>query len=581
MAKMGYGAGVHGGYWGPKGGGTFQVGRYKVKGANRKIIGVQSGASLIVTDDASAGGETSGWTKNIDIASYSYGAVISLDNATSGTRTLYNVQVRGKPVELLQGAEGIIHDSYIDPDSVYENGERKIEWGNDFVVEKTQVEDIANYLWKEHRSKKHIYFLTLPGTRYYYEPDDWYWLTIGGSGQIEYIDSLVRVFQVETYRRAGELGTTQIMLKEVEEAWKNDSSAYARYIASGRTYQLPAQIGGIRIGSQYSTDKCDIYCDGTSDQTEINQAITTLADSYGGGIVHLSRGIFLPDGPITLKAGVILEGEGNATVIEKNCNDYGIECDGASGSEIANAGIRSLKVTRNAADTNDVPLVFLDFADDFLVEDILLEDAYATAMIMSDCDRVNINNLHVFEFGTGGVDPAGLRIRTGGEGQISNVFIDGNSQARTVTQYGIDMAIANYDFNNIRVQNLTGDTDIYGIHINDNETRMSAVTIKNLTRTTEGWVYGLYVDGNDCTIGWVHVSNIDNSHTANNSKGVIIDSGQDDNTIWCNVMGCSGIGVEVNHATCDRNVLVGRSQGNGTNLTDNGTNTNKNAFDST
>ncbi len=79
------------------------------------------------------------------------------------------------------------------------------------------------------------------------------------------------------------------------------------------------------------TVQSDYSCDGTSDQIEINQAISWVA-AQGGGVVQLSSGIFTINGPILLKDAVTLRGEGWFNVVSgtkiqladgANCN--GIE----------------------------------------------------------------------------------------------------------------------------------------------------------------------------------------------------------------------------------------------------------------
>ena len=82
----------------------------------------------------------------------------------------------------------------------------------------------------------------------------------------------------------------------------------------------------------------------------------------------------------------------------------------------------------------------------------------------------------------------------------------------------------------------------------------------------------------------IHIDDIDNTVTAANSYGIYLDANSstpDDNTLsGLFVTGCSGTGVYID-TNGDRNILVGRSTGNGTNLTDNGANTNTAAFDAT
>lgn len=549
--------------------------RYRQQGGNRKIIGVQIGATLTVIDDASGGGETSGWTKNIDITSYSYGAVISLVNGTGATRTLSNVQLRGKPVTLLQGTEGIIHDGFVDHDSIYENGEKRTEWGNDWVVEKTQAEDIADYLWKDLKGGKHVYMLTLPGTRYNYEPGDWYWLQIGGVGQIEYLDSVVQVYQVETYRRAGALGSTQIMLREIEEAWKNDSTATARYIASGGTYQLPARISGIHIGSQYSTDKCDIYCDGTSDEDEINAAITLLSDNYGGGVVHLTRGTYKTDGAIVLKAGIILEGEGAATIIEKNADVHGITISSAN-----KAQVRNLLVTRNAADTNSKYLIYTSSSDNISLSGLIADGSYYGGIYIDEnCDNPLMENVKVLGWGTGGT--YGIYIAGCESPLLNNVIIDGESG-----DVRMGLVITNCDksiVNNLVIKNIaqTSGNNVNGFVLDQSRSvRITNTVIQNLSNNA-AFVHGMQIDSDACQISGFEINTITQSATAANGYGLRI-TGDDSVISSYYVTACSGTGVLVT-LNADKTMLSsGRSTGNTTaNYSDFGTNTQIAAVDNT
>lgn len=58
----------------------------------------------------------------------------------------------------------------------------------------------------------------------------------------------------------------------------------------------------------------DYNCDGTADQTEINEAISNLPS--GGGIVRIKKGTYNLTGIVEiLKSNVILEGEGTATLL--------------------------------------------------------------------------------------------------------------------------------------------------------------------------------------------------------------------------------------------------------------------------
>ena len=328
------------------------------------------------------------------------------------------------------------------------------------------------------------------------------------------------------------------------------------------------------------TIAADYICEGSGDEEFFNMAINFLYSAYSGGIVHLSKGVYKTDGAITLQAGVVLEGEGNATIIEKNCNDYAIECVGGSGTEILNSGLRDLKVTRNAADTNDIYLVYINYADDWIMQNVLVDDAYSTGLYITNCDRFLATGLQVYGFGVAGT-PFGICIFTT-TGHLNNVIVDGESTAQTTELIGVYLGNGT-NASNIIVKNLNSSNRIYGIYMDGADAQISNVIVENIDCTGAATAAGgVTIAGSRCLISGMKVSDIDNTATAANSRGIFIESAID-NCVISGIMvsGCSGTGVLVNAATCDRNILVGRSTGNGTNLTDNGTNTNTAAFDAT
>ena len=132
------------------------------------------------------------------------------------------------------------------------------------------------------------------------------------------------------------------------------------------------------------------------------------------------------------------------------------------------------------------------------------------------------------------------------------------------------------------VENLNNDTIVAGINLDIANGSISNVFVRNLDGTKASIAYGVIIGENSsgATITNLNISDIDNTDTAANSRGLYMFSGVDNCSINMVVTGCSGTGVEIAAAACDRNVLIGRSTNNGTNLTDNGTATNTAAFDS-
>lgn len=95
----------------------------------------------------------------------------------------------------------------------------------------------------------------------------------------------------------------------------------------------------------------DYNTDGTSDQTEINEAISNLP--AGGGIVRLKKGTYTINAAISiLKSNVVLEGEGAATVI-KMANaanlDYLVAIGDGGVTAYNNCTIRNIRFDCNKA----------------------------------------------------------------------------------------------------------------------------------------------------------------------------------------------------------------------------------------
>jgi hypothetical protein len=305
--------------------------KYKPNNKSIEIIGLVSATFTHLTTDAVPGSLT---LTTFDTDSRADSAQILLTNSTGVSRVIIAAWIRGKPVTRLSdgrgtraeggvassgkgvasGARGgFLHDKFVDYESIAKNGEQTFETGNNFVVTAAQVNKLADYYWKLNKTPKHIYTLSLTGFQSWYEPGEWYTLQIGGAGGAEYIDSTVECFDVRCSLAVGGAPSTSIAFREVEENWKFDSNDVARQIASGSFSRRPNQ-NVVTVAAQYYSGYADYYCDGTEDQTEINNAATYLSQ-VGGGIIHLSKGDFNITSSITLTSGIHLEGEGEASNI--------------------------------------------------------------------------------------------------------------------------------------------------------------------------------------------------------------------------------------------------------------------------
>lgn len=155
----------------------------------------------------------------------------------------------------------------------------------------------------------------------------------------------------------------------------------------------------------------DYNCDGTDDQTELNEAINNLP--AGGGIVRVKKGTYLLTGVVEIsKNNVIFEGEGPGTIIRaannSNLSDvFRIGNGGVTG--YSNICVRDLMIDGNGANQsagNASPLVIWGAAGAKHTR-LCIENCYLTGSRL-DCmkliaveDGVIKNNFIYSNTGTG------------------------------------------------------------------------------------------------------------------------------------------------------------------------------------
>lgn len=404
-------------------------GKWQPNKEEREIVGVVDPLFLWVTDDGIDNSTDDAGNSGLDLAvfdttSRADSARIEVLNTSGGNETVRGAAIRGKPVLRLSGEQGIIHDAFVDYESIYKNGEIKYELGNNFIVTISQVEKLADFHWKNSRAKRHIYTLSMIGTRYWFSPGEWYTLAIGGAGEQEYISSVVECYGVQIERVFGEMGQTIVAFREVYENWTKDSNALARVIAGGNPYNMP-DFGRRLVASSTYMGKADYYCDGTSDEDEINAAISDLV-GFGGGFVELTEGTYYTDGAITLADDIVFIGKGWRTIIEKNGNYRGIVLDGSSGNEYNNVYLRDFKITRNASDNNNISLIFFDYVDDLKIENVWGYNSSYRGLEITNCDRCEIIYNKFSDCDNEGIYVLGVSSSSGSR-VLGNSCMDGSS----------------------------------------------------------------------------------------------------------------------------------------------------------
>ena len=490
------------------------------------------------------------------------GVGIKYKNNTGVIVYLYSYGLFGLPVYKVGGKnareEGFIHDYFKDVSDIRKNGEQILKVINDFLIDKTQIDKVAEYHWKE-RLARHQYRQSLQGNRLYLLPGEWVNVDVGSAGYHEYLDYKGEFREIHWSWEARGAERTTVIIDEQESNWKAESNYTARFEEYGHPYKEPdAQGQTIVVASSDSADIANFYCDGTSDEDEINAAINYLA-ALGGGTVQLTTGTFYIDGKIVMKSNVRLAGQGNNTIIEKNCDDYGIEALGGAGTELTGIVLRDFKITRNAADTNNKELIKFYYTDNSCIEQVFCYNAYNQAIILTFADKNKIRNNYVVTTTT----LRGISLVDSNYNTISDNYIDGAN----------DSGIYIYDSikNTINGNTCTGNgTD--GIYVGGNQNLITGNTCEGNSDEGITLIGGNYntVTGNTCCnntndgidLGETADYNTVSGNTCyNNGHGIYI-NGADLNEITgnnCNGNTTDGIRVDINS---DNNVISGNNTSN-------------------
>lgn len=224
------------------------------------------------------------WTERADSAR------LSIRNDSAATRIIYGVSVRGTPVIRLSGKSGFIHDEYVDYEDIGRNGEQPVEIGNNYITSADLTNRVANWWWRNIRSKKHYYTIKEAGFCSFYEVGEWYTLTVTSTKvwNIEAVNSTVECVDMQSDLRAGEVGETTVTFREVYQNWVYDNSAAIARYYSGLLRNRP-KTQFVTVASRDYIGDADYYCDGVDDQIEIQQAIGYIS-SMGGGMCKLKIG---------------------------------------------------------------------------------------------------------------------------------------------------------------------------------------------------------------------------------------------------------------------------------------------------
>ena len=499
-------------------------------------------------------------------------ARILLRNETGATKTIIDAGIIGKPIYRFSGAEGYIHDSYIDYESIAKHGEMPIEFGGDDIVDGRahgQLDRLADFYWKNYSDRKHRYTLPMVGNPYDIGPDLWFRLDAGEAGTAENIDSTAEVVEIRTEQVTGSLGSAQLVLRELQEKWKPDSNAIARFQARGVPVIASAASQTVVISSEYvmKPGNYRVPIGNTSAETYINSAIDFLNGGFGGGTVILTEGVFKIAAPIVMKANTKILGSGSGTVIEKNCNDNAIECEGGAGTEVENVGLEGFRITRNASDTNaNNSFIYFNYVDKSTIKDIILSDSYWDGIKATNCDDLIVNKITLT-----GYRQNGLLFTTCDALRLSEIVVD-NENTSLAAVFAISASGTGHTISDIIIRKIDSSADGFtAFNANAPNSTISNIRIEDVDCDNPDTI-GLLVTNDGIDLSAIRVDNVDNSFAAASSYGIKV-TGSDNTLTSLVVDNCSGTGVLIDTTADATQIHSGRSTSNGTNYLNTGTNT--------
>jgi hypothetical protein len=469
------------------------------------IIGIVAGSATLtqcVFDNAT--GLSATLTQTIfDTTTRADSAQILLTNGTGSAKIIRGAVIRAKMITMLSGTEGYLNDKYVDYESIANNGERKLEIGNDFVVTFAQVNQLADYNWKMNRMKRHLYTLSLTGCQTFFEPGEWYTLTLGGVGTAEYISAVVMCYNMRTSITAGGIGSTQITFLEMYQNWVFDSNEVARSIASGQFNRAPTSMTTIVAASTYM-GTADYYCDGTADDVEINAAIVYMAGK-GGGTVQLTEGTFNLAASINLSNNICLAGMGNGTILYTTAQTFdAISSVGTVGTPKVNIRLMNFCILNGVWVNNGVVVYNINFT--------YTNNSVITGLLFRK---------------PGGYETVSFNYCS--DDIIFNCIFDGelvaNGKIICIASFGSNrIQIANNILKRLRTeQNGTHSPELIGISsLDTGSLEISNNSLYDFSQNDATNVYGMEIATNYCKIFGNKVESLKNTNTATAVTGIHI-----------------------------------------------------------
>lgn len=262
-----------------------------------------------------------GLTETLDTTSYPDRAILtSLKNELGYNVYLRVMWIKGKRIMQYSGKYGeLLHDGLKMDDDIRRNGEKKIKISNPAIVDgTTQMPKIADYHFKRCQNRKHVYTINFAGVRWHYSLGEWYNFQLGSPDTNEYIDSVVECYSVEIERDAKGIGRTVASFREVEENWAKTTLYTTRAIFGGSSRRKANVANRVIVAASSFSGEFDYSCDGTADDVQIQLALDYVSNTFGGGEVWLSDGIFMCSSGLIMRDNVFIKGAGPGTILKSS-----------------------------------------------------------------------------------------------------------------------------------------------------------------------------------------------------------------------------------------------------------------------
>jgi hypothetical protein len=537
--------------------------KYKPNAESEEIIGVQQTPySIIVLDDPGVAlTETT-----FDSTSFSEGIEFLYTNSTGSSADLRGHVIRGKLVTRLSGEEGFLNDEFIDFEDIYENGENVLEIGNNMIVTRSQVDELAEYHAKWNFEGRHMYSVVMTGAQDWFEIGEWYTLDIAGPASKfeENIDSVVECIGVEIDAPVDRISTTVITFQEVYQNFQPTWNVAGKFYSIGAVQRTFSRGGVLRVSSSTDADTADYYCDGTDDDVQIQAAIDRMA-AQGGGNIILSPGTFNISTSLSIEENVLVLGPGRGSTTISLTSIAGITMEGYS-------GIGSVGIYRASGTLPDV-ITITSGQNDVFIKDVAFDvTGVATVIKGGASKRILIQNVSILDSDF----ERAIDLSNTDDVVVGGVTIDNTGVSVDNVKICIRITGDNVSISDVVIRNIDFDINAStpsGIGFFGSNIVVSGVNIDTLNVASTSFdIRGIYCDtSTDVYVSNAIVKEVDNG-TAANSFGVDV-SGTRTTFTNVEVSGCSGTGVIVRSGSDRAKFIGGRTHNNGTDYTDNGTNT--------